>query len=221
MRGLLGFTPTKLATFKLAFSHKSNNSQEKGSFALQNNERLEYLGDAVLGTIVAEYLYKKYPSADEGFLTKMRSKIVKRKSLNKIGYDMGLDEILQEYNNTRIAKSMLGNAVEALVGAVYMDTGYDDTYRFVVSRMLRDYVDVEHLESFDDNYKSQLLEHCQKNGKQVSYKTLKRYKQEKRDRFLVAVMIDNQKAATGEDFNKKSAEQHASRKALRDLGVLK
>lgn len=221
LRGLLGFTPAKLSTFKLAFSHKSNNSQEKGSFALQNNERLEYLGDAVLGTIVAEYLYKKYPSADEGFLTKMRSKIVKRKSLNKIGYDMGLDEILQEYNNTRIAKSMLGNAVEALVGAVYIDTGYEDTYSFVVTRMLRDYVDVEHLESFDDNYKSQLLEHCQKNGKQVSYRTLKRYKQEKRDRFLVAVMIDNEKVATGEDFNKKSAEQHASRKALKGLGVLK
>lgn len=204
----------------LAFSHKSNNSQDKGAFALQNNERLEYLGDAVLGTIVAEYLFKKYPTADEGFLTKMRSKIVKRKSLNKIGFDMGLDEILQEYNNTRIAKSMLGNAVEALVGAVYMDRGYDRTYEFVVRRMLHDYVDVKHLESFDDNYKSQLLEHCQKNGKQVAYRTLKRYKHEKRDRFQVAVLIDGVKAATGEDFNKKSAEQHASRRALKDMGVI-
>lgn len=220
LRGLLGFTPVKLSIFVLAFSHKSNNSQEKGAFALQNNERLEYLGDAVLGTIVAEYLFKKYPTADEGFLTKMRSKIVKRKSLNKIGFDMGLDELLQEYNNTRIAKSMLGNAVEALVGAVYMDRGYDRTYHFVVRRMLNDYVDVEHLESFDDNYKSQLLEYCQKSGKQVTYKTIKRYKHDKRDRFQVAVLIDGTKAATGEDFNKKSAEQHASRKALRDLGVL-
>lgn len=220
LRDLLGFTPTKLSTFVLAFSHKSNNSQDKGAFALQNNERLEYLGDAVLGTIVAEYLFKKYPTADEGFLTKMRSKIVKRKSLNKIGFDMGLDEILQEYNNTRIAKSMLGNAVEALVGAVYMDRGYDRTYEFVVRRMLHDYVDVKHLESFDDNYKSQLLEHCQKNGKQVAYRTLKRYKHEKRDRFQVAVLIDGVKAATGEDFNKKSAEQHASRRALKDMGVI-
>lgn len=220
LRDLLGFTPTKLSTFVLAFSHKSNNNQDKGSFALQNNERLEYLGDAILGTIVAEYLFKKYPTADEGFLTKMRSKIVKRKSLDKIGYDMGMDELLQEYNNTRIAKSMLGNAVEALVGAVYMDRGYDRTYEFVVRRMLRDYVDVEHLESFDDNYKSQLLEYCQKSGKQVTYKTLKRYKHDKRDRFQVAVLIDGNNAAIGEDFNKKSAEQHASRKALKDLGIL-
>ncbi|MEL6141559.1 MAG: ribonuclease III [Bacteroidota bacterium] len=221
LKRLLGFTPAKLSTFLLAFSHKSNNNAEKGAFATQNNERLEYLGDAVLGTIVAEYLFKKYPKADEGFLTKMRSKIVKRKSLNQIGYDMGLDEILQEYNNTRIAKSMLGNAVEALVGAVYMERGYDRTYRFVVRRMLRNYVDVEGLETYDDNYKSQLLEHCQKSGQQVSYKTLKRYKQDKRDRFQVAVLIDGEKTATGEDFNKKSAEQQASRRALRELGLLR
>lgn len=217
---LLGFVPAKVSTFRLAFSHKSNNNIDRGSFATQNNERLEYLGDAVLGTIVAEYLFKKYPAGDEGFLTKMRSKIVKRKSLNDIGYDMGLDEILQEYNNTRIARSMLGNAVEALVGAVYIDRGYHRTYRFVVRRMLRNYVDVEGLETYDDNYKSQLLEHCQKSGRQVSYKTLKRYKQDKRDRFQVAVMIDGEKTATGEDYNKKSAEQQASKRALKSLGLL-
>lgn len=220
LRELLGFIPTRLRTFRLAFSHKSNNSQEKGIFALQNNERLEYLGDAVLGTIVGEYLFKKYPTADEGFLTKMRSKIVNRKSLNSIGYDMGLYEILQEYNNTRIAKSMLGNAVEALVGAVYMEAGYVGTYNFVVRKMLHDYVDVEALEKYDDNYKSQLLEYCQKNGMSVGYKTLKRFKQEKRDRFRVAVVIDGEQSSTGEDYNKKSAEQRASRKALKQLGVL-
>lgn len=220
LKDLLGFTPTKMSTFRLAFSHKSNNNAENGSFATQNNERLEFLGDAVLGTIVAEYLFKKYPTGDEGFLTKMRSKIVKRKTLNKIGFDMGLDEILQDYNNTRIARSMLGNAVEALVGAVYMEKGYRGTYRFVVRRMLRNYVDIEGLETYDDNYKSQLLEHCQKSGQMVSYKTVKRFKQDKRDRFKVAVMINGTEAGTGEDYNKKSAEQQASRKALKELGLL-
>ena len=205
--------------FKLAFSHKSNNT-DKASYAIQNNERLEYLGDAVLGTIVAEYLFRKYPTTDEGFLTKMRSKIVKRKSLNDIGLNMGLDEILQERNNTRIARSMLGNAVEALVGAVYIERGYAGTRKFVVRRMLRNYVDVEGLETFDDNYKSQLLEHCQKQGRQVHYKTLKRFKQDKRDRFKVAVMVDNEKVATGEDYNKKSAEQLASKRALRTMGLM-
>ncbi|PPK88544.1 ribonuclease-3 [Neolewinella xylanilytica] len=220
LRRLLGFTPAYLNVFKLAFAHKSNNDpQAKSPYGGKNNERLEYLGDAVLGTIVAEYLYKKYPTADEGFLTKMRSKIVKRKSLNTIGYDMGLDELLSTYNNTRIARSMLGNAVEALVGAVYVEQGYVGTMHFVVQRMLRDYVDIETLETYDDNYKSQLLEHCQKNGQKVDYEILKRFKQDKRDRFRVAVTINGQQMAVGEDFNKKSAEQLASRRALKDLGL--
>ncbi len=219
LRRLLGFTPAYLQVFKLAFHHKSSNDGKSSPYGGQSNERLEYLGDAVLGTIVAEYLYKKYPTEDEGFLTKMRSKIVKRKSLDEIGFNMGLDEILSTYNNTRIAKSMLGNAVEALVGAVYVEQGYALTTRFVLRRMLRNYVDVEGLETYDDNYKSQLLEHCQKNGQRVDYEILRRFKQDKRDRFRVAVLVDGNRLAVGEDFNKKSAEQIASRRALQGLGL--
>lgn len=218
LRSILGFTPANLSIFKLAFSHKSSVTDK--AFANQNNERLEYLGDAVLGTIVAEYLFKKYPNGDEGFLTKMRSKIVKRKSLNKIGDKMRLDELLSEYNNTRLSRSMLGNAVEALVGAIYLDRGYPESMRFVVRKMLLNYVDIHDLESFDDNYKSQLLEWCQKNGQSISYKLLARYKFEKRDRFKVAVMVNGQKVATADDFNKKSAEQLASEKAMVALGIL-
>ncbi|HKK79842.1 MAG TPA: ribonuclease III, partial [Phaeodactylibacter sp.] len=187
---------------------------------IQNNERLEYLGDAVLGTIVAEYLFKKYPNSDEGFLTKMRSKIVKRKSLNQIGDKMGLDVLLNEYNNTRLSRSMLGNAVEALVGAVYLEKGYSGTKRFVVRKILRSYVDVHELETLDDNYKSQLLEWCQKNGQKVDYKLLARYKFEKRDRFKVAVLVNGKKVATADDFNKKSAEQSASERAMQQMGIL-
>ncbi len=220
LRRLLGFTPAYLNVFKLAFSHKSSNDHTRHQpYGGQNNERLEFLGDAVLGTIVAEYLYKKYPSGDEGFLTKMRSKIVKRKSLNAIGFDMGLDELLSTYNNTRIARSMLGNAVEALVGAVYVEKGYAGTTTFVVQRMLRNYVDIDTLETYDDNYKSQLLEHCQKSGQKVDYEILKRFKQDKRDRFRVAVVVNGRRMAVGEDYNKKSAEQRASRRALQDLGI--
>lgn len=218
LRSLIGFTPANINIFKLAFSHKSTISDK--AYAIQNNERLEYLGDAVLGTIVAEYLFKKYPNSNEGFLTKMRSKIVKRKSLNKIGDKMGLDVLLSEYNATRLSRSMLGNAVEALVGAIYLECGYHRTKRFVVRKMLRSYVNVHELESFDDNYKSQLLEWCQKNGQTVSYKLLARYKFEKRDRFKVAVMVNGKKLATADDFNKKSAEQTASEKAMQELGIL-
>ena len=219
LRQMLGFTPYNLSLFKLAFAHKS--TVTTSSYGAQNNERLEYLGDAVLGTIVAEYLFKKYPSGNEGFLTKMRSKIVQRKSLNDIGDKMGLDMLLSEYNNTRLSRSMLGNAVEALVGAVYLEQGYDGTKRYVIRKILRNYLNIHELEHFDDNYKSQLLEYCQKHGQTVSYKVLARYKFEKRDRFKVAVMIDGKKLATADDFNKKSAEQTASERAMGSLGILK
>ena len=222
LRPILGFVPSDLAIYKLAFFHKSSNPSDKpvGIGLMQNNERLEYLGDAVLGTIVAEYLFTKYPNSDEGFLTKMRSKIVKRNSLNKIGDKMGLDVILQEYNNTRLSRSMLGNAVEALVGAVYLECGYDQTRRYVIKKLLRKYLDIHELETYDDNYKSQLLEWSQKNGKVVSYKVIAKYKFEKRDRFKVAVLLDGNKIATADDFNKKSAEQMASEKALVALGLI-
>ena len=210
--------PVNLEIFKIAFSHKSTPAEK--SSAVTNNERLEYLGDAVLGTIVAEYLFKKYPTENEGFLTKMRSKIVKRKSLNAIGEQMELDLLLSKYNKTRLSNSMLGNAVEALVGAVYLERGYDSTTRFVIRKILQNYVDVSQLEHTDDNYKSQLLEWCQKNGKTVSYKLMARYKLEKRDRFKVAVLVDNQKFGVADDYNKKSAEQTASREALIKIGIM-
>jgi len=123
-----------------------------------NNERLEYLGDAVLSTIVAEYLYKKYPGKDEGFLTKMRSKIVKRKTLNAVAERMGIDIILTEYSQGKMSKSMLGNAFEALVGALYIEYGYDRTRDYIISKILMRLLDIHDLENNDDNYKSQLLE---------------------------------------------------------------
>ncbi len=215
---ILGFIPSNLSIFELAFVHKSKNAEQKKG--VQNNERLEYLGDAVLGTIVAEYLFNKYPGANEGFLTKMRSKIVMRKSLNKIGYQMGLDVLLNDFNTTKLSNSMLGNAVEALIGSVYIERGYKKTRRFIIKRILRDNIDIHELETVDDNYKSQLLEWCQKNNKTISYELLSRFKFQKRDRFRVAVLVAGEKIATAEDFNKKSAEQIASKKAMKILGLL-
>ena len=174
----------------------------------------------MLSTIVGEYLFKKYPNSDEGFLTKMRSKIVKRNSLDEIADKMQLDLFLANYNQTRLSKSMLGNALEALVGAVYIEVGYDQTKRFVIRRILRKYLDIHELESYDDNYKSQLLEWCQKNGRVIEYKVVAKYKSEKRDKFKVAVFVDGRKYGTADDFNKKSAEQLASDRAMTALGIL-
>ncbi len=217
LKHLIGFIPVHLSLFKLAFYHKSTFTSR--DYAVANNERLEFLGDAVLSTIVGEYLFKKYPNSDEGFLTKMRSKIVKRNSLDEIADKMGLDLFLANYNQTRLSKSMLGNALEALVGAVYIEVGYEKTKTYVIRRILRKYLNIHDLESYDDNYKSQLLEWCQKNGHSIEYKVVAKYKSEKRDKFKVAVFVDGKKYGTADDFNKKSAEQLASERAMGVLGV--
>ncbi len=218
LASLIGFVPTNINLFNLAFSHKSSTNQEL--YAIQNNERLEYLGDAILGTIVAEYLFRKYPNRDEGFLTKMRSKIVNRKVMNEIGDGMGLDIFIVHNNNSRLSRSMLGNALEALIGAIYLDVGYHKTQRFVIKRILKAHLDIQALETYDDNYKSQLLEWCQKNRKEVTYNVLDKFKLDNRDRFRVAVLIDGLEKAAAEDFSKKSAEQKASQKALLKIGVI-
>jgi ribonuclease-3 len=214
---IIGFTPRNLQIFKQAFAHKS--AFEPKFHTVTSNERLEYLGDSILSSIVAEYLFKKYPNSDEGFLTKMRSKIVKRKTLNRIADDMGIDVVLQENNDTRLSESMKGNALEALVGAIYLEKGFETTKKIVISKILRRHLDIHDLEENDDNYKSQLLEFCQKNGNEIDYRVMERFKMENRDRFKIAVFVDGKEIATGEDFNKKSAEQNASFKALKSLGI--
>ena len=183
------------------------------------NERLEFLGDAILSTIVAEYLFKKYPNKDEGFLTKMRSKIVKRQTLNEIADNMGLDVILSEYSLGKMSSSMLGNALEALVGAIYIEFGYEKTKNYVIRNVLMKYLDMNDLEIRDDNHKSQLLEWCQKNNKEINFATLAKFKLDKRDCFKVAVVIDGIEISTAEDFNKKSAEQTAANKAIEILNI--
>lgn len=184
-----------------------------------NNERLEYLGDAILSTIVAEYLFKKYPNGDEGFLTKMRSKIVKRATLNRLADKMGLDIILANYSQGKMSKSMLGNALEALVGAIYLEKGYKRTKSYVIRKILTKYLDIHSLETLDDNYKSKLLEWGQKTNKEVSFELVSKYKFDKRDRFKVAVLVDKKTIATAEDFNKKSAEQQASKHSVAKLNI--
>ncbi len=219
LKRVIGFTPNKLYLYKLAFSHKSLSNNKDNGKSSHNNERLEYLGDAILSTAVAEYLFKKYPNRDEGFLTKMRSKIVKRTTLNLIADRMGLDLILSKYSQGRMSKSMMGNALEALVGAIYLEYGYDNTKKYIVKKLLRKYLDIHELEKKDDNYKSILLEWCQKYNKDVKFELISRYKFEKRDRFNVGVVINGKEVATAEDFNKKAAEQSASKKTIAKLNI--
>lgn len=211
----LGFVPSNLQLYITAFSHKSLN--KGGNRHGINNERLEYLGDAILSTVVAEYLFKKYPKKKEGFLTKMRSKIVKRHTLNMVAEEMGLDLLLGHFINTRISSSMKGNALEALIGAIYVEKGYAKTRKYIVKNIIIKHLDINSLEELEDNHKSQLLEHCQKTGAQVEFKLLRRFKVDKRDRFKIAVCVDGNQHATAEDFNKKAAEQKAAKIAIDNI----
>ena len=146
--------------------------------------------------------------------------MVNRKIMNQIGDSMGLDLFIVHSNNSRLSRSMLGNALEALIGAIYLDVGYSKTQQFVIRKILKIHLDVKALETYDDNYKSQLLEWCQKNKKEVAYNVLDKFKLENRDRFKVAVLIDGNQKAAAEDFSKKAAEQKASHRALLKIGVL-
>ena len=213
LKPIIGFVPAHLHLFKLAFYHRSMHSEHGNKYGY-NNERLEFLGDSVLSTIVAEYLFMKYPHKDEGFLTKMRSKIVKRNALNEIADKMGLDLILTDFSIGKMSNSMMGNALEALVGAIYIEFGYQKTSEYVIKNILMKYLDIRELENQDDNYKSILLESCQKHGKEVEFKIEAKTKVDKRDWFVVGVYIDNEQIATGDDFNKKAAEQKAAQLAL-------
>ena len=224
LRKILGFTPKHVRFYKRAFTHKSLTSKDEAKKVRypSNNERLEFLGDAILDSVTAEYLFRKYPTQDEGFLTQMRSKMVNRKALNKIAEQMELDIFLRQLGATRISQTMMGNTFEAFVGAVYLDVGYRQTKSFIINKMLRQYLDVHELENINTNYKSQLLEYSQKNQKTISYDVLDHYRtKNNRERFKIAVSLDGKALATAEDYSKKSAEQKASEKALIQMGVLK
>lgn len=217
IKNTIYYEPRRLHLFELAFHHKSMNNGE--TVYPYSNERLEYLGDAFLSLVVAEYLFHKYPFKDEGFLTKMRSKIVKRKTLNELANKMGLDVILADYSVGTVSKTMAGNAFEALIGAIYLDMGYNRAKNFIIQKILIEHLDMEELEKKDDNYKSQLLEWSQKSSKMIEFKLVSKSKSNGRDRFKMAVSIDEKLISEGEAFNKKAAEQKAAQLALKRLKV--
>ncbi len=181
LTSILGFVPKYLHYYNRAFTHKSTSPSRKADGPDDplnnfNNERLEYLGDAILDAVMAEYLFKKYPLHDEGFLTQMRSKMVNRKTLNKISADMGLDLFLRQRGTFRVSQTMMGNTFEAFVGAIYLDVGYSKTKQFIIHKILKKHLDVHELENLNDNFKSILLEYCQKHQKSVNYEVLEQTK---------------------------------------------
>lgn len=161
INNLLGFYPRNIYLYKIALSHKSAPQVWlKGQQV--NNERLEYLGDAVLSSIVADYLYKKFPHQHEGFLTEMRSRIVSRNRFNKLSLKMGLNKLIFQGNgNFTSSKSIFGDTFEALIGAIYLDKGYNFARKVVIRRIIDVHLDVDEIEKTDTNFKSRILEYVQ------------------------------------------------------------
>ncbi len=212
LKGILQFSPVNPEYYNQAFTHRSAAlTNEDGS--PKNNERLEYLGDALLGAVIADMLFHKYPFADEGFLTQMRSKIVSRENLNKLAQDIGISKfIISNTSNANTGKHILGDTFEAFIGAIYLDKGYKNAENFIVNRMIKDFVDLDMLESSDTNYKSQLIEWGQKYKREIKFST--ELISEESKLFLSKVLIDNKETGKGKGKSKKEAEQLAAKTTL-------
>jgi len=217
LKMITGLFPGNIHLYEIALTHKSASvSLPDGSTI--NNERLEYLGDAVLGAIIADYLYLYFPDKDEGFLTQLRSKIVKRKQLNKLALKIGILPLL--VLNTRQnqhKENLLGNAVEALIGAMYLDHGYYKTREFVINKILKRYLDLEKLARKESDFKSRLIEWSQKNKKEISFVTKECTDKTDEQMFVSTVMMTGEELGRGKGYSKKDAEQKAAEKALEKI----
>jgi ribonuclease-3 len=221
IKSILGVKPINIKLFQLATQHSSV-AREIASGIKESNERLEYLGDAILSAVVADYLFKKYPFKDEGFLTEIRSRIVNRDSLNKLGAKLGLESIVS-YNDYRkhaqSYKSIMGDTLEALIGAIYLDKGFNSCKRFILKRLLMEQIDIDHIIKVNPNFKSKIIEWAHRNEKDIRFEILdvkegKHYKE-----FTAQVYIDEKPYGAGSGFNKKRAEQVAAEKSFAMLKI--
>jgi ribonuclease-3 len=219
VKNILGFYPENVFLYRTAFTHSSINRQNKSGHLI-NNERLEYLGDAVLNLIVADFLYKKYPLEVEGFLTEMRSKIVSRRSLNQIAHKMGLNNlVLRREGVTNSFKSVDGDTLEALLGAIYIDKGYEFTKNIIIKRILQEHLDIQDVEQREWNYKSKLLNAMAKRHKTVSFNVVRTSGAGAKKLYHVEVIIDKTIVGKGQDFSIKAAEQLAAERAFEQLNL--
>jgi ribonuclease III len=202
--------------YQTALSHRSIRDGVN-----ENNERLEYLGDAVLGTIIANYLFMKYPYKDEGFLTEMRSKMVNRQKLNEIAIKMGLKKIthFNKLDGSLKKSQIFGNSLEALIGAIFLDKGFLKTQAWIEKNIVKTHMFTDDLEAIEINIKNKLYGWANKNGKVLSFDTTKESVEGGRRLFTLAAVVDGEVIAEAKGFNKKDASQLAAFKAVETLGL--
>ena len=221
IRAIAGVTPGNVELYKLATQHRSIARQNNIGLK-ESNERLEYLGDAILGSVVAEYLFKKYPLKDEGFLTEIRSRIVNRDALNNAARNMGISDIVEFTSNRKSRqayKSIYGDTLEALIGAIYLDKGYRSTRRFIVRKILRQQYDLERIIQINPNYKSKIIEWAHRQNKDIKFE-IKEIRGSSHNReFKAELHVEGKPVAEGNGFSKKKAEQDAAQKSCEKLQI--
>ncbi len=218
---IVGSEPKNLDLFKLATLHSSIGSITKDGFR-ENNERLEFLGDAVLSMVVAEHLFVKYPFQDEGFLTEIRSRIVKRETLNSLANELGIPKLVELQDRTKgnRGNSIYGNALEAVIGAVFLDRGYTFCKKFILDKIIKQYLDLSLLIHTDTNYKSKIIEWAQKEAKEVAFESTNQSNTLASHEFEIALLIDHHQISIGTGTSKKRAEQEAAQEACKKLKLL-
>ena len=207
IKNIFGFYPENIFLYKLAFRHRSAGIKKYNGVKL-NNERLEYLGDAILGAVVADYLFKKFPLKDEGFLTAMRSKIVSRAALNKLSQKLGINSLITaDTDKNKQFKSINGDAFEAFVGALYLDKGYNFTSKIILQRIVAVHFDLEELQNTEISHKSALLEYCQKEKLELEFRVISELGTGYKKQFEVEIYINGEAKNKAVDFSIKGAEK--------------
>lgn len=211
---ILGFYPKNIGLYELALVHKSASIRHKDG-TLINNERLEYLGDSILDAIISDYLFSLFPNKDEGFLSKIRSKIVKRKHLNLIAEKIGIQQLLvSNTDNCGEIKHIYGDAFEALIGAVYLDKGYEKTMYFIVHQLIARHINLDEIINSESDYKSRIIEWAQKNHKDILFENEELYQESgKSPIFVSRVRVAYECLGEGRGSSKKEAEQNAAEDA--------
>jgi ribonuclease-3 len=218
LKNILGFSPSNLALYKQAFRHSS--SKKEITEHVQSNERLEFLGDSILGAVVAEHLFKLFPTRDEGFLTQMRSRIVNGQHLFVLAKKFGLDVLLQSRltKKEKISSSAYGDVFESFIGAIYLDKGFDKTKKFILTTVIKNHLDINELLQNDTDYKTQFQILMQRQKNTFAYTIIKEGESGREKMYTVELSINGEPQATFEHKSKKVAEQKVAQIVLEQLG---